>query len=154
MNVAVAKEQLRLVKVPDGDAIQLHLKYAQEMASAAAGDYQRAFKAKAAFDGAYSDLQIRELRLKAEVAQLRLAIWSNPGINLLSLLDHMHWQIERVSEEVLDLQKRVEKLERWNDKSPIRRQSIPSFMQIVHGFRKAERNQGVGRALPGRLSVA
>ena len=112
VNVAVAKEQLRLVTEPEGDAIQLHLKYAQEMAGVAAADYQRALKAKAALDGAYSDLQIQELQLKSEVAQLRLAIWSNPGTNVLSLLDHMHWQIERVSEEVLDLQKRVKKLER------------------------------------------
>ena len=111
MNVAVAREQLRLVSTPKRDAIQLHLKHAQEQASVADGDYQRALKAQASFVGTYSDLTMKEFQLKAEVAQLRLAIWSNPGTNVLSLLDHMHWQLERVSEEVLDLQKRVDKLE-------------------------------------------
>ncbi|HIE99484.1 MAG TPA: hypothetical protein EYG03_12055 [Planctomycetes bacterium] len=65
----------------------------------------------ASLDGVCSELLIKEFRLKAEVAELRMAIWNNPETNVLSLLDHMHWQLERVSEEVLDLQKRVDKLE-------------------------------------------
>lgn len=111
MNVAVAKEQLLLVTAPEGDAILLHAKHAQEQAIVTDADYQRALKANAVFAGTYSELLIKELRLEAEVAELRVAIWSNPKTNVLSLLDHMHWQLERVSEEVLDLQKRVNKLE-------------------------------------------
>ena len=57
------------------------------------------------------DFEMAELRLKSEIAKLRLEIWSHPGTNVLSLMDHMHWQLERVSEEVLDLQRRVDKLE-------------------------------------------
>ena len=112
MNVKVAKEQLRLVIGYRGDAIELHLNYAQGKASVAEADYQRALKAQDTLTPPiYGELQIKEFQLKAEVARLRLAVWSNPGTSVLSLLDHVHWQIERVSEEVLDLQKRVDKLD-------------------------------------------
>lgn len=110
MNVEVARERLRLVTAPDSDTIELHFKYAQEKAKVAEELYQNALKAKAKSPSAFSELKIRELQLKAEVAQLRLDIWSSPGADVLSILDHMHWQIERVSEEVLDLQRRVDKL--------------------------------------------
>ncbi len=51
MNVVVAKEQLRLVTVPEGDAILLHAKHAQEQAIVADADYQRVLKANANLAG-------------------------------------------------------------------------------------------------------
>lgn len=111
MKVEMTKEQLRLATiVPKGDATQLHLRHAELEAGLAAGIYERALKANKDRPGVYNELQIKRLRLKAEVTQLRLAIWLNPGTNTLSILDHMHWQIERMSEELVELQDRVDKL--------------------------------------------
>ncbi len=110
-HVEVAREQLRLAMMAsDGDAADLHVSYAQSEANVTGGIYQRALKATEADPSAFSQLKLRELRLEAEVAQLRLAIWSNPGTSTLSIIDHMHWQIEQISEEVVDLQERVGRL--------------------------------------------
>ncbi len=108
--VEVAKEQLRvaLLGTIEGDASQIHLRYAEECARLAKRDYQRALEMKNRKQ-VYSDLQLQLLRLKAEVAEFRVALWSNPQ-NVLSALDHVHWQLERVSEEVVDLQLRLDEL--------------------------------------------
>ena len=118
MHVAVAREQLRLATEPGGDAIELHVTHAQSEAGIATDAYQRALKAVEADPSLYNDLQIKNFALEAEVAKLRLAVWANPGTNTLSLLDHMHWQIQRVSEELLDLQQRVDKFDLVNNKAP------------------------------------
>lgn len=110
MNIAVAREQLKLAKTPSADATQLHLKRAEQQAKFAKDQYENAQKAKASFAESFSDLKLEEYRLKAEVAQLRLEMWKHPQTNMLSLLDHMHWQLERVSEELVALQKRVDQL--------------------------------------------
>ncbi len=109
-HVAVAKEQLRVAELGDknGDASQVHLRYAEERARIAKRDYQQALEMKNRKQ-VYSDLQLQRLRLKAEVAEFRVALWSDPD-NVLSALDHVHWQVERLSEEVIDLQMQLDEL--------------------------------------------
>jgi hypothetical protein len=77
-------------------------------------EYQKFLKAreaKLADPILYNKHELNELRLKAELAKLRFAIWSEPESNMLSIFDQVHWQLERLSEEVLELQRRFEILE-------------------------------------------
>lgn len=111
LNIEIAREQLRLASVPAGDAVELHVKRAQEAATVAEADYQKALKAVKITPRAYTPLQVEEFRLKSEVAHLRLAVWGNPNVSVFSMMDHVHWQLERLSEEVIELQSRVDKLE-------------------------------------------
>lgn len=108
-DVAVAKRHLATIR--SGDAVQVHLQHARELADVAKVDYQDALEVSAEKPGAMTKHQMNELRLKAEIAELRLAIWSHPEANVLSLMDHLHWQLERLSEEVLELQRRLDKVE-------------------------------------------
>ncbi len=113
MNVEVAKKQLAAAK-HGADAVEVHLQRAKEQMQVAKEEYQnflKAREAKAADPILYNKHELNELRLKAELAKLRFAIWSEPESNMLSIFDQVHWQLERLSEEVLELQRRFETLE-------------------------------------------
>ena len=110
MNVAVARERLAAAKTK-GDVIGIQLEHAKQKAEVATADYEEAKAVRQSTPDMYSDQEMDELRLKAEIAQTRYAIWNHSKANLVSLMDHMHWQLEQVSEEVLEIQRRVEKLE-------------------------------------------
>lgn len=111
-NVNVAKSRLALVQ-KNGDVVELYRQLAREQAKVARTDYEESIKANTLKAGTYAryETEIEELRLKAEIAELRLAMWEQPEANLLSIMDHVHWQLEQLSEEVLELQKRFEQLE-------------------------------------------
>lgn len=57
-----------------------------------------------------SDARIEKMRSYAELCRLRLEIHSEP-INQLQLLDHLHWETHRLSEEILLLNRRIDNLE-------------------------------------------
>lgn len=110
VNVEVAKRHFAAVQLAE-DAVDVHLQHASEQAKLAESDLSQALATNQAEPGTYSDYEISELRLKAEIANLRLIIWSHPKTNVLSVVDHLHWQLERVSEELIELQRRVDRLE-------------------------------------------
>lgn len=104
-NIRVAEELVRAARrtSESGDATQIHLVDAKEESDLAKRRYMKALELKDR-EVVYSDLEMKQLQLLAESAQLRLEIWNDPR-QTLSLIQHMQWQIERLSEEVLDLRK-------------------------------------------------
>ena len=58
-----------------------------------------------------TDAQLEKLRRYAEVCRLRVAMSDDP-ISALSIIDHLHWETHRLSEEVFQLNRRLERLER------------------------------------------
>jgi hypothetical protein len=109
-NVKVADERLRVVKLPPSevDAIPVHLRYAQEKARLVKSTYLQALANKT--KNAFSETQLEQLRLRAEVAESRLALWNYPA-QTLSFLDHIHWEMDRLGEAIIDLQQRQDKYE-------------------------------------------
>lgn len=111
MNVTVAAAQVEQALGPSTPgAMNVHLRYAEERARVARLDFQKAEAARKKQPESITDLQFERLRLEANVASLRLAIWRNP-IFLPSLLDQMQWQIDRLGDEIIELHKRVDRAE-------------------------------------------
>ncbi len=114
-NVKVAEAQLEQALLPStGGAVNVHIRYAEERVKVAELELEKARKAKARNPNAVLDVEIERLELVAETARLRLAMWRDP-VYLPSLLDQMQWQLDRLSEEIIELNKRVEKDE-WPPK--------------------------------------
>ncbi|QEG35967.1 hypothetical protein [Bythopirellula goksoeyrii] len=57
-----------------------------------------------------TDAQIERLRSYAEVCRLRMKLTCDP-VSALALVDHLHWETHRLSEEVLQLNRRIARLE-------------------------------------------
>lgn len=111
-SIKVAEEQLRVAKLPrsESDTVPVHLRYAEEKAKLAKRTYLGALERNKKRSGTYSELHLEQLRLKAEVAESRLAVWSNPA-QILTYLDHIHWEIDRLGEAIIDLQQRQDRYE-------------------------------------------
>lgn len=110
MNVAVARTQLQNALRPrDVNKMQVHLRYAETKLATAKTELQLALKSRKKNIRSVSAGEIERLKLVAEVAQYRLEMWRDPAY-LPSLLDHMQWQIDRLSEEITQLHKRTQML--------------------------------------------
>lgn len=108
-NVAVSEAQLEQALQPSaGGAVNVHVRYAEERVRIAELEIEKAQKARQRDPDAVPAVEVERLALAADVARLRLDMWRNP-VYLPSLLDQMQWQLDRLSEEVIDLNKRVEK---------------------------------------------
>ena len=108
-NVRVAEEYFyNTLKLVEGRSAteSIFLSQAREQAELAKRRYQRALETRHR-DLIYSDLKLEKLRLEAEVAQLRLEVWSDPK-NLLSMIEQLHWRVEQMSQEIVELQARVD----------------------------------------------
>jgi len=55
-------------------------------------------------------MQLERIRRYAEVCRLRLQLIRDP-VSALEIVDHLHWETHRLSEEMLLLNRRVERLE-------------------------------------------
>lgn len=99
MKVAISEEA-------DTDTAQVRLRFAEESAKKARHDYLRALASKT-----LTASQIEVLRLKAEVAKRKFELMQNP-VHLMSILDHMHWEIERLNDAVTALELKVQEIER------------------------------------------
>jgi hypothetical protein len=111
--VKIAEEQLRVASLPigEGDTVPVRMRYAEENAKSSRQEYLNALSSTKESRFAFTDDQLERLRLKAEVARHRLSVMTNP-IHLMSLLDHMHWEIDRLNEDLIMLQARIETLEK------------------------------------------
>ncbi len=109
-NVAVAQEQLTQAEQASTlGPMETRLRHAEERVRLAKANLETMTKAKEK-GLKLDDLELKRLRLTHELAKLRLAMWNNPD-NVLTLMDHMQWQIDRFGEEILYLDKRLTKLE-------------------------------------------
>ncbi len=111
--VKVAEEQLRVAKLSaaETDTVPIHVRFAEESAKATQLEYSRVAAYTREVAQVYSESQVELFRLRAQVAQCRLEVLRDPS-HLLSLLDHLHWQIDRLNEDIVSMQSRLELLER------------------------------------------
>lgn len=73
----------------------------------ARSDLDAALRAKGRQDRSVSDLTIQRLRAKLELAEIRLELCRTPEYEL-SLLDEMQWNIDQLTDQVIDLRHQVE----------------------------------------------
>lgn len=107
MNVKVAEAQLEQALHPSpGGAMNVQVRYAEERAKFSEIDYDKAKEARRQNPKSMREVEVERLRLVAETARLRLAMWRDP-VYLPSLLDQMQWQLDRLSEEIIELNKRI-----------------------------------------------
>ncbi len=109
MNIKVAEAQVEQAIGPSAaGTANAHIHYAEERVKVAELEFEKAREARQKNPDAVIDLEVERLGLVAETARLRLAMWRDP-VYLPSLLDQMQWELDRLSEEVLELNKRVYK---------------------------------------------
>lgn len=106
--VKVAEERLKVAmsQEADRDTSKVRLRFAEETARKAKQDYLRASASTT-----FSSSQIEHLRLKAEVAKRKFEIMQNP-VHLMSIMDHLHWEIERLNDAVTALELKLQEVER------------------------------------------
>lgn len=106
--VKIAEERLKVAisEEADTDTAQVRLRFAEESAKKARHDYLRGLASKT-----LTASQVEFLRLKAEVAKRKFELMQNP-VHLMSILDHMHWEIERLNDAVTALELKVQEIER------------------------------------------
>jgi len=111
VNVSVAKEQVRIAESLDNEStIPLQLALAKATAEHLQKEYESVRDARNRYRRSVTPLQLEAHRLKAEVANLRLAMWrQHPYVP--SLIDQMQWQIDRHFEEIINLKHRLKTLE-------------------------------------------
>lgn len=110
-NVAAAEEQVRIAReYQQGSTMPLQAAYADATAMSATAEFQAAKQFAESNPGVMSELQLDKLQLQAEIAGLRAEMWRDSS-NLPSLVDQMQWQIDRLTEEVIELDQRVRALE-------------------------------------------
>ncbi|MFM7135503.1 MAG: hypothetical protein ACKO1M_00325 [Planctomycetota bacterium] len=70
-------------------------------------DLDAAVNANHLVPGAVSDLNVRRLRARLEMAEIRVALCRNPASGL-SLLDEMQWNIDLLTDQLIDVRHQVE----------------------------------------------
>lgn len=93
------------------DYSQSIAEYVQARADLAELDLKMAEEVKAKHPDHISDAELAKLRCYAEVCRLRVALSDEP-VSTMSIIDHLHWETHRLSEEVLQLNRRLERLEK------------------------------------------
>ena len=109
-NVDVAQKLRERAAMDYGDMPEAHVLYAEARAQLAEKDYLTAVEVSKRNPNSIPELRLEKIRLNAELAKLRVEMWKHPG-NVSSLVDHMQWEIDQLSQEILQLHKRLERLE-------------------------------------------
>ena len=110
-NVEVARELLDISKeYTHGSTPPAQLTAAETAAKIADLDLRNALQVNAARAGTISAARVRRLRIKAEMANIRVELWKDPYY-IPSLIDEMQWQIDRLTEQVIELTQRIEVVE-------------------------------------------
>lgn len=108
-NVAVARKQYDEASLASADrAERVRLQHAKErlrLATLELADVQRA-----ADEGVIDELELKRVSLRYEMARLNLQIAKNPE-SFLTLLPYLESKVNRMSDEILELDKRLSKLE-------------------------------------------
>ncbi len=107
-NISVAQEQLdHAIRPDDEKPMRAYVRYAEEKARVANLAWKNALELRKRPSAKITELDLEKYRLEAKVAELRLQMWQDRAY-LPTLLDQMQWQIDRLSEELLELRKTVE----------------------------------------------
>jgi hypothetical protein len=107
-HIEVMQKRLEIARAQPRTASRQAMVAAAEAACVnARGDLDAALRAKGRQDRSVSDLTIHRLRAKLELSEIRLELCQNPEYEL-SLLDEMQWNIDQLTDEVIDLRHQVE----------------------------------------------
>ena len=108
-NIQVAQNQLEITKqFRHGSAYPNQLVAAQATADLAQQDYQSSLKANERLPGTICKTRINRLKIKAELANIRVELWRDPGAYMPSMMHEMQWQIDRLTEQVIELSQRLD----------------------------------------------
>lgn len=109
-NFAVALKQLDIAReYTHGSTVPTQLSAAEAFAKLADRDYRAALEVNKNAAGTVSEVMVKRLHAKAELAKIRVECWKDPAY-LPSLMDEMQWQIDRLTEQVIELSQRVESM--------------------------------------------
>jgi hypothetical protein len=108
-NLDFARKQLEVAQQYEyGAAVPLQLVYAEKSVALAERELEEAVFVNKGMPSRISQLNVERLRAKAEIAALRLKMWRSDRY-VHSLIDQMQWQIDRLTEQIIDLNHRVGK---------------------------------------------
>ena len=108
-NVAVTRKQFEEASLASANGMkQVRLEHAKEKLRLALIQLTKA--QEMADEGLVEDLEMKRLSLRYEVAKLNLALIENPD-NFITLLQFVESKVQRLSEEVLELDRRLSKVE-------------------------------------------
>jgi len=107
MRVKVAEARLDRALAPSKEKkAGAQVRYAEERARLAEADLEDAKKVRQKRPDAISDLELEKLTVNAEMARLRVALWREAD-DLPSQLDQMQRQIDLLSDEVVETNKKI-----------------------------------------------
>ncbi len=107
-HVALMHQQLEIAREqPRTAARQATVAAARMACDNARADLDTALKANQRTPGAISDLNVERLRARLDLAEIRVALCENPAYEL-SLLDEMQWNIDQLTDQLIDLRHQVE----------------------------------------------
>ena len=107
-HVEMLKDQVAIAHShPRTAARQAAAVAAEAACTDARADLEAALRANQRTPGTVSEINLERLRAKVELAEVRLAMCKSPDYEL-SLLAELEWNIEQLTDEVIDLRHRVE----------------------------------------------
>lgn len=102
-HVTMLRRQVEIARQhPRTAARQASIAAAEAALADVRGDLEAALRANARAAGSISDINIQRLRAKIDLAEIRLELCTNPDYEL-SLLAELEWNIEQLTDEVIDL---------------------------------------------------
>lgn len=109
--VILAQKQRALARqYTTGTSTQTQLSAARAALRIAEANHRVALEAQQKNAGAFSEILLKEIEARLEIARLRVEIWEDP-VYLPTLVDELQWQIDRLTEQVITLSQRVQDLE-------------------------------------------
>lgn len=107
-HVAMLRRQVEIAREhPRTAARQASIAAAEVACDEARSDLEAAERANRRSAGSVSDINLERLRAKVELADIRLELCRNPEYEL-SLLAELEWNIEQLTDEVIDLRHRID----------------------------------------------
>jgi hypothetical protein len=107
-HVEMLRRQVEIAREhPRTAARQATIAAAEAACDDARADLDAAERANDRSPGTVSDINLRRLRAKVEVTEIRLELCRSPEYEL-SLLAELEWNVEQLTDEVIDLRHRIE----------------------------------------------
>lgn len=106
-NLGLTRRQLEIVRGhPRTTVRETNLAAAETGLAIARGDLEAALRANDRHRDSVSDINVKRLRSRLELAELQLELLRNPGY-APSVIDEMQWHIDQLTDQVIELQHRL-----------------------------------------------
>ncbi len=111
-NIEVAKKQLAVSKeLSYGTAYPNQLVAAQAAAELAEQALRSSLKSNEAIPGTIPLSLVNRRKINVELTKIRVELWKDPGAYIPSMMHEMQWQIDRLTEQVIELNQRFDTVE-------------------------------------------